>query len=680
MRKQYFILQLFFLIICCFFSDSGFCVCDGECLRKKTENESTSLFLRSIKLQSLNEDALSASDLSDCRKAANELIAAHESAALKKEELEKAGEAEIELKKVQSEIDRIRKDYPGITSVDVRKFDTGRKALLEELQKERAALKQVRSEVDRTLPAELNSSISQFSKGEQAKAREYGSKFTSEIKTYFSSCNNYLDGLIECVRSNTSLRGCRTVPFNCKEPDFYQGLPAGAAEMAKGYLSKAGIKNYRYGGICSPFREYYSGLLAKAGEGKAEVIPSQLQGKEKVKAEESARLVELLKDRDRFYGAYSGHMENAHAAGDSEDAARDRYAKLIEKAGVCDENGECRADIKDFKPNSPNIAIKPTIPVTMPGLTAASAAEDSLWHFKTKFIGQLRLCECDASAEGKWFYLSKASVGKPHFICGGDYSLELSVNCGGKSKERKQAVEAGVISGRNPAASDVRAEVDRLAKTRGCEGDIDMLKRIACHESGRKLWQFGPDNMPLVGYPHDFGIFQISSPKDKALHCRTAWDWVFNIDQGIGIFLEKKSEVISHEFVEKGVVSKPLPDGTKNRFPRNEPLWKCIEKVLSDKLVGLPSRKREQLIAEFQITPLSAEQRQLEALKRYNGGREYQYYPLEENGGFSPKDGCKGKWEPVTRGVDDIPMHSAYVKNVLNMDPKTCVEIEKKKK
>jgi len=648
----------------------AFCACDGECLRKMKDNEQTQLFLNSIKLQSLNGEGGGPSDLNNCQKEAAELKAAGDAAAEKERELMAAIPVEKELNSLQAEIDKIRKNSPGITGAHVREADTGRSGLLRKLEADKAELFKVSSMINRTLPAEINSLSGKFAKEEQAKARESGRKLALEFSLYFKSCSAYLDSVIRCLKSNVSIRGCREQPFNCHEPAVFKELPAGAISIGSNHLNKLGIPMRGYSGLCRPFREYYADLVQEARDvrpGATKVENSS--PKDRRNAEQAVKLAGLLRDRDRLYDEYSSHMANSRAAGRREEEARDRHSKLIAEFGSCGEDGECVAKIGDFRPAEEELYIKKGLPVKMPAITATSKAGNSRWRYKTKFVGQLRLCECAAVEEGNWFYLSKAMPGE---ICGGDYSLQVSVNCGGRTNIWKQDVRIGRIKGEDPSPEEVKSRVELEAKQRGCEGDTDILKRIACHES--RLKQFSADKMPLTGYPHDFGIFQISSPKDKVFHCRTAWDWQLNIEAGVGIFLEKKSAVAAHELTEKGGVAAVLPGGGQYWRPRNGPLSECIKKALGDKLVGLSENGRQRLIAAFPIEALSFRQRQIENIKRYNGKREYKYSPIDEDEGFSPLEGCRGKWEPVGTSENGDPRHTEYVTKVLAIDPETCKE------
>ncbi len=656
----------FFLIII-FLPYPAFCACEGECLRKMQESEKTHSFLTTtLAFPSISEDPSLYSELSDCEKAAAELQAAHHAAATKKDELEKALPDELELKKVQGEIDKIRKDYPSIVIPTINKAYSGRNALLAEFNQFKVDLRQMLADIDRKLKPETN--VYAKKSAEQDKAGKIGKKFVSEISGYFLSCTSYVDSLVKCVGGNTSLRVCRTLPFKCEEPKLIAGLPSAVADIPIDFLGKSGVKNCKYGGLCAPVREYFANRLAMEGNYPAIAVPGEITEKKKAIQEQAARLGELLKERDRLYDAYSSHMDEARTAGESEESALEKHARLLEKAGTCGDNGECQAGINDFKPEQPPVSIKPDLPVRMPDVTAASGAEDSSWSFKTKFIGQLRLCECDAKADGRQFDLAAASAGKLNFICGGDYSLVLSVGCGGNANERKQVVKTGVITGIDPERKKIVAEIVSVASANKCEGDIELLKRMACHESG--MHQFERDHMPKVGYPHDFGIFQISSPDNKAFHCRTAWDWGTNIAEGVRLFLEKKKEAGGHERSEKGGLMKKK-DGKKKLSPWNDKLRICIKKALRDKLIGLTEPEKEKIILDFPIAVLPENMRQLEMIKRYNGGREYTYYPLDGKR-FSPEDGCKGKWETVNTGPNGSHPSSAYVIDVLSYDPNTC--------
>lgn len=292
----------------------------------------------------------------------------------------------------------------------------------------------------------------------------------------------------------------------------------------------------------------------------------------------------------------------------------------------------------------------------------------SFWKFKTKYVGQLRLCECDASADGKWFYLSKVL---PNSVCGGDYSLELTVDCGGKAGKSQKSVRIGRITGQDPIETVVRTKIAALAEAEGYKNDVDTLNRIACHES--KFHQFDGEGMPVAGYPHDFGIFQISSPEDKVLHCRTAWDWELNLHQGVSIFISKKRAANEYGAAEKGFVIKKTEEGNSIKSPRNSDLLKCIKTFLASELVGLTAQEKEKKFRDFPLTPLSPEEKTFQAIKGYNGGREYTYIPL--NGDiFLPQNKCAGKWAYITLNDAYERIPSEYLSGIISINPETCVK------
>lgn len=132
-------------------------------------------------------------------------------------------------------------------------------------------------------------------------------------------------------------------------------------------------------------------------------------------------------------------------------------------------------------------------------------------------------------------FAPKFSKGETPFIAGGPVQLKVKVTMGTEtadadSKDRNPAS----IWGTNPAPSDVRKEL----------GDNDVLKRIACVESGGTLKQFddsgnGKSPCPLISSDGEgLGIMQITTDTPTI---DQAWSWLANVTQGIAIFEGSKA-------------------------------------------------------------------------------------------------------------------------------------------
>jgi len=160
-----------------------------------------------------------------------------------------------------------------------------------------------------------------------------------------------------------------------------------------------------------------------------------------------------------------------------------------------------------------------------------------------------------------------------------------------------------------------------------------ILRQIACMESRYKQFEAkreGGTGFPVVGVGKNgvsggIGIFQayIPRPEDHEI-----WNWKDNVLYGIRTFESKKEEI------RKKMAKKELNRLNKER-----------------KKQGLP------LCAKDSIPPLNEEQTEREALRRYNGCREFQWE-------LTDSKSCEGKWvvHPTIWGAC-LP---DYVNDVLN--------------
>lgn len=138
-----------------------------------------------------------------------------------------------------------------------------------------------------------------------------------------------------------------------------------------------------------------------------------------------------------------------------------------------------------------------------------------------------------------------------------------------------------------------------------------VLRHIACDESHYKQFEAnreGGIGFPVVGANDQgtpiggIGIFQAFNPDPKDFQI---WDWRNNVKYGIDLFETKK------------IAAKKMPKTELRRLNEER------------QVLHLPLCKN--------LPPLSEEQIEREALRRYNGGREYRWEPRND------KD-CKGQW------------------------------------
>ncbi len=275
-------------------------------------------------------------------------------------------------------------------------------------------------------------------------------------------------------------------------------------------------------------------------------------------------------------------------------------------------------------------------------------------------------------------------------LFGGTYKFSLKTKCGDTTKE---VVRSGKISGQNPARESIKAEILKDAG----EANLEILMKIACYESGIHQFCEGTDpschgaGMPYAGNPADFGIFQITTDAagSNAKHCRTAWDWKYNVQFGVDLWTRAVRNSKNHNVSEMQAVS---VENKTDKVIFNKELQLCViagikESVkklnlppdmstvilgkLTDALVdinkmsdknsaiakdlkkiGVEDRLINELflnIEKYYPPPLDDGAQLRDAIRRFNGGRENHWEPFHLNKVtgktcFSKDDYCNGVW------------------------------------
>jgi len=358
----------------------------------------------------------------------------------------------------------------------------------------------------------------------------------------------------------------------------------------------------------------------------------------------------------------------------------------------------------------------------MPAILAAAPGGGE-WTFQASWHYNTVHCDSPASPTpflGRSFDIVQYAGGG---IFGGAYSLKFQRQCG---TDKKIASRKGKIAGANPSPEEIKQEIDRVGGA-----NAGILKKIACQESSMRQFLVGTERkcagekgMPYACNEKDIGIFQVRDASPMREHCRAAWDWRRNVYWGAKLFSDKGctfkgdkavagacyhnqsetgrlgDDVVNpalKECVRKNMLTGYAPEAL-SKIPK--PLIRYIEKIeLTDKRNAYLSKEYVQILKQAaygtsdvlelkkQAAKLGVSKRlmnlidlvrdgyaiseyNLEAVRRYNGGREYGYdipYGSED---------CLGEWRPhperVTgMGKPDLDK-AAYVISTLSQDSDKC--------
>jgi hypothetical protein len=178
------------------------------------------------------------------------------------------------------------------------------------------------------------------------------------------------------------------------------------------------------------------------------------------------------------------------------------------------------------------------------------------------------------------------------------------------------------ILGENPSAQQIKDKI----------GSDDTTLKIACWESGYKQF-FRDSGIPYEGLTNDFGIFQVVSD----LTCDDVWNWQKNIDHGKTILNKKRENADNHHTYE---------------YQFNESLLECIER---NNGFTPPALSNDPNYAKDQRPYDGKSEREREAIRRYNAGREHHWE-------ITNQQTCEGRWIIQPK----LTTKPEYVKKVLD--------------
>ncbi len=154
-----------------------------------------------------------------------------------------------------------------------------------------------------------------------------------------------------------------------------------------------------------------------------------------------------------------------------------------------------------------------------------------------------------------------------------------------------------------------------------------IASKIGTAESGLK--QFGSDGLPSLSRTNDVGLMQINAPSGAITSADQVWDWRANLRQGIEMLQGKRQITVLAS--RHAVSSRREIDTTDPNFETLAYL-NCARLILGLSPLTIPSMPELSEKPGSGVIPgdpdpdrLALSQIEREAIRRYNGGREYFY-------------------------------------------------------
>lgn len=541
----------------------------------------------------------------------------------------------------------------------------------------------------------------------RAKCETERNKMFAQVKDAFTKRSNMAKRLKLCIESVKVVSVCKPLDVRC---------PLIASEIMntlKGAMtttfSSQGISENildNNADICVQAREMYLKRI------KAYKAAKFGMGGPKTGAEIKAQM-DLAKKKTQISNLES-QLENAklktEAAGKTMDALQAERQNIIKEQS--DAALKCSDDL--CKPtitlvSEPDLKISPE--QKMPIVQAKATPDKGAWSFHAAWAYNRVFCDYPPSLSKKTSGGTFLSAVYNDKVFGGNYKLTYEAAC---PKGKVSSFVEGKIVGVNPERESVRKEIESQLSALHREKDFVVLKQIACQESTMRQFRLGTEKcaggkgMPYACNEKDMGIFQVSSVEPMEDLCRAAWDWKFNVSKGISIYGDKQIDAKKHERSELttmygnnkelvGCMSKSISNVLKLNKDLKGSLIESMSEVLANRIrdkqgisasdIALLRKSISEASLRILLTQVEAFKKippglgekqagdndadpaarlQREAIRRYNGGREYKY-KSEEND-------CVGGWvsEPKTK-VEN----KNYVNEVLGRNEDSCEKSHK---
>lgn len=614
------------------------------------------------------------------------------------------------------------KDNPEFRQVDVKyssnfEMDSEKKAFLEDLKKEIGIFGELirMFETESTVGWYDCPKIANGNSRNECETEKR--KLFGKLKSVFLKRVNMAKRMKWCVESVKILGACKPDDVKCP-------LMAGeySGEIGRSVfnvlVSRGFGKDFLSSGvdICAQARESYAKRISEYKIAKLG-LDSPKTGREIKARAELAKIDTQISNLDALLATSKRQVDSAENRMRELASEYKQVERELDAAKQECSDEKCRPLAKFQDTNEFLIDTSPKIPI----IHASASPSNGEWTFQTSWSYNRLFCDYPQSVGQKVNGGVFSSDRYKDSVYGGDLTLQYETSC---SKGMASTVLRGKIVGSNPEKPDVYSEIDfqvknQITKQNGTstrpdsnlikEADAEVLKKIVCRESEyNQFWPKGKKEktgMPYACNERDIGLFQVKSVPNIHEHCLAAWNWRYNVQKGVELYVSKKRDTLGHHRSEldpkygnnEGLVS-CISNGIVDMLKKGLENSATSSKVISDAYVLMVANKISAKIrdkqnitisdfseftkvlgkevvsnmlsslAEYKVLPprLDEAQQVSEAIRRYNGGREYKYLPSDAT--------CKGTW---------VENHTAsknktYVFDVLNMDLGTCKVVKPK--
>ncbi len=197
-----------------------------------------------------------------------------------------------------------------------------------------------------------------------------------------------------------------------------------------------------------------------------------------------------------------------------------------------------------------------------------------------------------------------------------------------------------------------------------------LLAKLATVESGVRQFTV-PDGQPKESVTHDFGVMQLNAPSGAITGESQIWDWRDNVRRGVEMFTGKRrTSVLASRNAAQLTAQEDLPQSAALTLGLLN-----IARTLLDKpqiapptiplLSELPGSGIE--AGETDRDKLNLTQIERDAIRRYNGGREYTYVLTPD---ATTLDIVTAQWQvdPTRGGIALKSGDPNYVRKVIEAD------------
>lgn len=197
-----------------------------------------------------------------------------------------------------------------------------------------------------------------------------------------------------------------------------------------------------------------------------------------------------------------------------------------------------------------------------------------------------------------------------------------------------------------------------------------MLSKIATVESGVKQF-VEPEGQPKESYTHDFGMMQLNAPSGAVTSADQIWDWRENVQRGIEMFTGKRrTSVLASRSTAQRLPDDDLPASTALTLS----ILNIARALLDKPQLAPPTLPLLSETSGSGMEPnendrdkLNLSQIERDAIRRYNGGREYAFVLVPD---WNTLEVIASGWQvdPMRGGISPRSGDPQYVTKVIQAD------------